>query len=116
LHQAASSGRTDLARLLLDLNVPVDARDSQGATALLHGVRAGQADVVRFLLARGAERHPRDREGRGSEAYMAMAVGPISAMIAQREMSRAYRPTGELRQQLAVLAAQHAVVRELLAQ
>jgi ankyrin repeat protein len=116
LHQAASSGRLDLVRLLLDLNVPVDARDGAGATALLHGARAGQLDVVQFLLARGAERYPGDREGRGIEAYMAMAVGPIAAMIAQRERSRAYRPTGHLRQQLAALTAQHAAVRELLAQ
>jgi len=116
LHQAASSGRVDLVRLLFDLNVPVDARDSRGATALLHGAYAGQVDVVRFLLTRGAERYPRDRDGRGIEAYMVMAVSPISAMIEQRERSRAYRPTGHLRQQRAELTAQHAIVRELLAQ
>jgi hypothetical protein len=72
--------------------------------------------VVQFLLARGAARYPRDREGRGIEAYMAMAVGPIAAMIERRENSRAHRPTGHLRQQLAALTAQHAAVRELLAQ
>ena len=109
-------GRVELVRLLLDLNVPVDARDSAGGTALLHGARAGQVDVVRLLLARGAERYPRDREGRGIEAYMAMAVRPISAMIEQRASSRAYRPTGHLKQQLAALTAQHVAVRELLAQ
>ena len=53
---------------------------------------------------------------RGIDAYMAMAVEPITAMIKRREMSRAYRPTDHLRQQLAALTAQHAAVRELLAQ
>jgi hypothetical protein len=115
LHQAASWGRADLVGRLLDSNVPVDARDAAGATALLHGVGAGQLDVVRLLLARGAERNPRDRDGRDAEAYMAMAVGAITAMIAQRQKSRAWRPTKHLRQQLAALTAQHAAIRELLA-
>ena len=116
LHQAASSGRADLVGRLLDSNVPVDARDTAGATALLHGVGAGQLDVVRLLLARGAERNPSDRERRGVDAYMAMAVEPIAALIARREMSRAYKPTGPLRKQLSDLIAQHAAIRELLAQ
>lgn len=116
LHHAASSGRADLVGRLLDSNVPVDARDTAGATALLHGVGAGQLDVVRLLLARGAERHPRDRYGRDADAYMAMAAEPITAMIARREMSRASKPTGHLRKKLADLTAQHAAIRELLAQ
>jgi ankyrin repeat protein len=116
LHQAASSGRADLVGRLLDSNVPVDARDTAGATALLHGVGAGQLDVVRLLLARGAERRPYDRDGRDADAYMAMAVEPIAAMIAQRQKSRAWRPTEHLRQQLAALTAQHAAIRELLTQ
>lgn len=115
LHQAAVSGRSDLVRLLLDFNVPVDARDDVGATALLRAAGAGQPDVVGLLLARGAERDPSDQHARGVDAYMAMATDPIAARIKRRGMSRAYRPTGHLEKQLAELTAQQAAVRDLLA-
>ena len=116
LHHAAAAGRADIVGLLLDRNVPVNARDDAGATALLRAVASGQTEVVRLLLARGAERNPRDRDGRGADAYMAMAVEPIEALIKRRGMSRAHRPTAHLAMQLADLAAQHAAIRELLAQ
>lgn len=115
LHQASASGRPDIVRLLLDVNVPVNARDDAGATALLRAAGAGQREVVRLLLARGTERNPRDRNGRDAEAYMAVAVGMIAALIERRGMSRAYKPTDHLRKQLADLTAQHAAIRELLA-
>jgi uncharacterized protein len=116
LHHAAASGRLELVGLLLDFNVPVNARDDAGATALLRAAGAGRLDVVRLLLARGAERNPRDRDGRGADVYMAMAVEPIEALIKRRGMSRAYKPTDDLKMQLADLTAQHAAIRELLAQ
>jgi ankyrin repeat protein len=116
LHHAAASGRTDLVGLLLDSNVPVDARDDAGATALLRAVGRGQVEVVALLLARGAERNPRDWNGRDAEAYMSVAAVPIADLIKRRGMSRAYKPTAHLEMQLADLTAQHAAIRELLAQ
>jgi uncharacterized protein len=116
LHQAAASGRADIVGPLLDSNVPVNVRDEAGGTALLRAAATGQVDVVRLLLARGAERNPRDHDGRGADAYMAMAVVPIEGRIKRRGMSRAYKPTAHLKMQLADLAAQHAAIRELLAQ
>ena len=82
-----------LSRLLLDLNVPVDvARRRRGDGAAVVARAPAQSDVVRLLLARGAERYPRDREGRGIEAYMAMAVGPH--LGADRAARKARAPTG----------------------
>ena len=115
LHHAAASGRPDLVGLLLDFNVPVNVRDDAGATALHRAAGTGQFEVVRLLLARGAERNPRDRDGRGVDAYMALAVDPIAALIKRRGMSRAYKPTAHLKMQLADLTAQQAAIRELLA-
>ena len=114
LHQAAVSGRHDLVGLLIDSNVPVDAHDDAGATALLRAAGAGRLDVVR-LLARGAERNPSDSDGRDVEAHMAMAARTIAALIERRGMSRAYKPTAHLQMQLADLTAQHVAIRELLA-
>jgi ankyrin repeat protein len=39
---------------LLDAGCPVDARDSHGQTALMNAARLGHIDVVRLLVARGA--------------------------------------------------------------
>jgi ankyrin repeat protein len=116
LHQAAVSGRSDIVRLLLESNVPVDARDEAGTTALLRAAGTGQVEVVRLLLVRGAERGARDRDGRGVDAYMTFAADDITAVIKRRGMSRAYKPTAHLKMQLADLTAQHAAIRELLAQ
>jgi ankyrin repeat protein len=110
------SGRSDIVRLLLDSNVPVDARDEAGTTALLRAAGTGQVEVVRLLLVRGAERGARDRDGRGVDAYMTFAADDITAVIKRRGMSRAYKPTAHLKMQLADLTAQHAAIRELLAQ
>ena len=117
LHHAAASGRPDLVRLLLEL----ERAGRMSATTLERRrctmpPRTGQIEVVRLLLARGAERNPRDRDGRGVDAYHGDGCRTHQALIKRRGMSRAYKPTEHLKMQLADLTAQHAAIRELLAQ
>jgi ankyrin repeat protein len=52
--EAASAGRTEVARVLLDAGAAVDARDRLGRTALDVAETTGRADLVRLLRSRGA--------------------------------------------------------------
>ena len=55
LNCAAIKGDFDMAKLLiLNGNAAVDGASPKGCTPLLYAARGGYADVVRFLLARGA--------------------------------------------------------------
>ena len=51
---AAGEGDRVAVEKLLDLGLPVDARDAHGATALLHAAGYGHAALAGFLLDRGA--------------------------------------------------------------
>jgi len=54
LPAAAKLGDLLAVEKLLDLGLPIDATDAQGATALIHAAGAGHADLVTRLLDRGA--------------------------------------------------------------
>jgi ankyrin repeat protein len=72
LLRAAEYGFPACARLFVDLGNDVNARDAEGKTVLMHAgaprargfYREGKADLVRFLLARGAAIDGADRRGR----------------------------------------------------
>jgi ankyrin repeat protein len=51
----ATHGHDIAVRRLLELGFPVDARDAQGATALLHACGAGHRDVAATLIDAGAD-------------------------------------------------------------
>ena len=55
LIQATTLGADTAVRRLLELDFPVDARDTQGATALLHACGAGHRDVAITLIEAGAD-------------------------------------------------------------
>jgi ankyrin repeat protein/GNAT superfamily N-acetyltransferase len=55
LHEAASEGRPDAVEILLDLGVAIDRPGQMGGTPLHHAAWWGQGEVVRVLLARGAD-------------------------------------------------------------
>ncbi|GLQ51604.1 ankyrin repeat domain-containing protein [Dyella flava] len=55
LIDAAKQGADVAMRRLLDLGFPADARDAQGATALLHACGAGHREVAITLLDAGAD-------------------------------------------------------------
>lgn len=52
--EAASNGRLDAVRLLLDRGAELNRGDSERRTALLHALEAQQGQVVEFLKGRNA--------------------------------------------------------------
>jgi len=63
LQQAADRGELAALRRLLGANADIDARDSQGRTALMHAVLHGQERAVELLLAAGASPVVADTDG-----------------------------------------------------
>ena len=63
LRDSASAGNEALTEKLLDAGAQVDAHDKDGNTALMLASRNGHVDVVRTLLARGADPSARNNKG-----------------------------------------------------
>ncbi|KAH9009933.1 ankyrin repeat-containing domain protein, partial [Lactarius deliciosus] len=63
LHCAASDGRLEVARLLLERNAEVNSRDDRGATPLLSASQNGHRDLVPLLLDHSADVRIRDYHG-----------------------------------------------------
>jgi ankyrin repeat protein len=112
---AASYGRSDIVRRLVELGVPADTRDARGATPLLRAAGAGAVETVRYLLSVGADPNAEDMFGGGVQAYMEIRPAFYQMRIDERSASRAYRPTLELEGLLETLRTHHAEIRELLA-
>jgi uncharacterized protein len=71
---AALRGDLPRVRVLLDANADLNARNSDGATALIVASQAGHADVVRALLAAKADVNARDNYG-GTALLLASQSG-----------------------------------------
>jgi ankyrin repeat protein len=99
---------------LLGRGVPVDAKQANGATALLAAAAGGHVESVRMLLAKGADRAAKDVHGNDAEAYMRNGRAWYESIIGMRKASRAYRPTDELEKTLHELTEKHAEIRALL--
>ena len=67
LHTAAASGQTSVVKLLLELEVEVDAVNAEGNTSLHIACLNGQDVVVRELLAYDAQRDALNHRGLVSE-------------------------------------------------
>jgi len=86
LHKASKTAYTDehtlrLLALLVEAKADVNARDDQGATALMDAARAKRAPVARFLLDRGADSSLKDCAGQTAldiaRAVDAVAVATV---------------------------------------
>jgi ankyrin repeat protein len=74
LHKAAERGQPEIVKYLLGKGANPNARASDdGGTALMAGVMSANDDVVRMLLAAGADVKPRDN--RGNSAFSAAVFG-----------------------------------------
>jgi uncharacterized protein len=71
---AAKHGEDTAVRRLLELGFPVDARDTQGATALLHACGAGHREVAVTLIDAGAD----------VAASASNGMTPLAAAVAAR--------------------------------
>jgi ankyrin repeat protein len=114
LRAAAHHGRIGAVRLLLDRGVPVDARDTAGATALLLAASTGATDVVELLLARGADGDAKDGSGKDAADYMTVLPRLYEMKIEQRAASRAHRPVDGLVEELETMETAHDAIRQLL--
>jgi 26S proteasome non-ATPase regulatory subunit 10 len=63
LHFAADRGFNDIVAFLLDSGAPLDAVDLTGQTPLMLAVSCENTDVVRTLIARGADISKRNCDG-----------------------------------------------------
>lgn len=57
------AGFTDLVRLLIDKGVDIEAKSSEGETALMDAAYEGNIEVVQMLLEAGADPNRRSRSG-----------------------------------------------------
>lgn len=63
LLSAATDGRTDEVKALLEKGAPIEAKDKNGRTSLILAAQRGHADTVRLLLEKGAQADARDKLG-----------------------------------------------------
>ncbi len=61
---AAYGGKLDVVEYLLDVGIPVTARNDAGWTAILNATESGNVDVVALLLEHGADPNSADAFGR----------------------------------------------------
>jgi ankyrin repeat protein len=61
LHWAATWGRAEIARLLLEHKADVNVQDRLGQTPLREAADCGHLGVIRLLLNNDAEINPRDK-------------------------------------------------------
>ena len=57
LMYAAAAGDLEMARLLLENGVPINAQEDVGTTALMYAAAEGHVEMVRFLVENGADIH-----------------------------------------------------------
>lgn len=80
LHYAAQAVLHDSLGLLLDMGGDIDQRDDEGNTPLFH---AHDADTVRMLRKRGAQRDARNTQGLDAPAYWLAGSGLRGSQLTQ---------------------------------
>ncbi|KAL8726116.1 MAG: hypothetical protein Q9166_006908 [cf. Caloplaca sp. 2 TL-2023] len=93
LHGAAATGRADVAKILIEQGLSINAQDSNGRTPLHEASRTGEAEVVSLLLAAGANRSIKDQwdrlpsdvawTNRGAEAMLLLDNKPADEASVQ---------------------------------
>ncbi|KAH6855496.1 ankyrin repeat-containing domain protein [Chaetomium sp. MPI-CAGE-AT-0009] len=73
LHMAAKRGHSGIIRFLLQQNVDINERDSDGLTALMYAAAAGHEEVAELLLAQGARLSDVDSHHRSALHWAALS-------------------------------------------
>lgn len=93
---AAAAGATQAVERLLELGMPVDSRDAQGASALLHACGAGHREVAARLLEAGADASLSAQNGMTAlGAAVAARREPLVALLLERGAAVDQRLPGE---------------------
>jgi ankyrin repeat protein len=82
LHAAVRLGDAKEVARLVNAGTPVDARDSLGSTPLLDAAWTGNLEIVRFLLAHGAQVNARHREAGVTPLQYAVLKGSAAVVEA----------------------------------
>ncbi len=69
LAYAATNGKTEVVRYLLEIGAKPNALSANGTTALMMAVRGGHAETVDLLLAKGADVNLRNQNGASALAW-----------------------------------------------
>jgi ankyrin repeat protein len=69
LSYAATNGKTDVVRYLLEIGANANAVSANVTTALMMAVRGGHAETVDLLLAKGADANLRNQNGASALAW-----------------------------------------------
>src|ERR1051326_2664424 len=72
LHLAASIGRYEIAKFLLQKRAKVNAKDENGMTPLHEAVRGNHQDLVELLIDNGADLNTRDSQGERTPLFFAI--------------------------------------------
>ena len=80
LHDAASEGRTNLVKVLLDRGASIDVKTHSGSTALHEAARSGHIEVVKVLLDRGASIDAATNDDSWTGLHLAASNGHIEIL------------------------------------
>ena len=75
LSDAAVKGYRDIVLLLLDNKVPVDGRNSDGASPMHDAALGGNVEVASLILSRGGNLNARDRDANATPLHVAASWG-----------------------------------------
>ncbi|KAG5498829.1 hypothetical protein JKF63_03118 [Porcisia hertigi] len=81
LHKCAFDGDVRVSRWLVEHGATVDVADSTDATPLLIAVKMGQAEVVEYLLSKGADCNRQDRHGNSGLHFCAVRCDVTVAQL-----------------------------------
>jgi L-ascorbate metabolism protein UlaG (beta-lactamase superfamily) len=118
LHAAALSGPPELARLLLDKGIPVDAKTEAGETALFSAAANGNKETAAVLTGKGADVNARNSQAEGP-LFLALKFGhrDVAALLlnAGAKAEGSEKETGRTALHLAAAKGFGAVCSQLLA-
>jgi ankyrin repeat protein len=83
LNWAAWGNHVDAVKLLLELKAPIEGENLTGFTALSHAAETGSIDVVKVLLAAGADPDHMTRDGAKAAEIAEMREHPEIAKLIQ---------------------------------
>jgi ankyrin repeat protein len=113
LHAAIDQRGSESLRALLDAGAPIDFRDPEGRTPLIHAAESGAAEIVEVLLERGAALEARDSRHSRTALIAAAAAGQADAVRILLERG-ADNGRKDVNSKTALDYAQDPVVRTLL--